>query len=1100
MKKKLSIVLAIALIMSTLTGTMIGAAAGDVPTASFSPSGTTVPIDTKLEVKFPGQQLRTNGQQVYTISRNTSGAIEKTEVTVTQASYTDSLILTPPSNLQYGTTYTISFPDKAFMVGNPNGVESSPLSWSFTTVSQPTTALTATFSPTNGSTGVNTSARPVITFNRNVKLNPSVTNGGITLRKTSNGAAVPISVSASSNQVTIVPSYSLEEGTSYYVEIASNGIYDAQAPQLYFAGISGSSYWYFQTVANDKTAPVLQSSTMYNNTVIRLLYNETLNSSYNLPTSSFTVTVNGETRRLSYVTVSGDSVYVYLETGIAVGQDVKISYTGYSGQGIRDVAGNVAASFPSRAVTNGIDSVMPKPKDTSYATSNTVTLYFSDSLKSPSSYAYQQFTVTADGNNKPVSSISQSGSVVTLYLSSSISNGEVVKVSYTPGSYPLQDYRGMDIPAFSDFYVRNTYDTVAPVFKQAEGSGNKIIMTYNELLRTSPTPMKSQFSVLVNNAPVYVTAVEVVSNQVILTLASSFTKDQNVTLSYVSGYGGIADSNGNLAGYVNLQPVTYSAVAEGVRSISVTGDTLTIVYNSTLRASSYVPVNQFYVVVDKVNRGVQSATINGNTVTLKLASAVSAGQVVTLSYLTGAAPLYDSAGNILKSFNNMPVQNATGGQTTGTNVGQTSQPDYLITMSNAELGVGGYILNTNTAQTSGSRSHSGTGMNRYTIDTAKLQTAFKYLTDNNVVTRRVVFEVPSTEKAAEVAVPVSALMDMYSKGKTGSFAVKYNKVMYELPIEKISFTEISRALNVNSLTSAYLTIQLDPLTQSQLPTLNYSNGVSTTPIADPMQIYVSAYNGTNVNNTVDVSHTGQIYFRTVNTTTNNQVSLVKYNLSSRSASFVPSKVTNGSSLLIFNGKVNGNSVIGPAAGYSYFNDTAKHWAKNDISELAGKLIIDGHSGAKFDPDKNITRAEFATFIAKGLGLEQDVTTAKRFPDVSAGTTGAYIGAAAKAGIINGNADGTFKPNSNITREQMALMMVRAMEYAGYNTSMNGASTATLTRFKDAAKIQAKDTVAKAVKEGIIQGVSATSFQPKGNATRAQAAVMLKRVLAKLNYI
>lgn len=80
------------------------------------------------------------------------------------------------------------------------------------------------------------------------------------------------------------------------------------------------------------------------------------------------------------------------------------------------------------------------------------------------------------------------------------------------------------------------------------------------------------------------------------------------------------------------------------------------------------------------------------------------------------------------------------------------------------------------------------------------------------------------------------------------------------------------------------------------------------------------------------------------------------------------------------------------------------------------------------------------------------------------------------------------------------MMVRAMEYAGYNTSMNGASTATLTKFKDAAKIQSKETVAKAVKEGIIQGVTTNTFQPQGNATRAQAAVMLKRVLDKLNYI
>ncbi|MOA49299.1 hypothetical protein D3C78_1721580 [compost metagenome] len=50
------------------------------------------------------------------------------------------------------------------------------------------------------------------------------------------------------------------------------------------------------------------------------------------------------------------------------------------------------------------------------------------------------------------------------------------------------------------------------------------------------------------------------------------------------------------------------------------------------------------------------------------------------------------------------------------------------------------------------------------------------------------------------------------------------------------------------------------------------------------------------------------------------------------------------------------------------------------------------------------------------------------------------------------------------------------------------------------KIQNKETVAKAVNQGIIQGVSTNTFQPQGNATRAQAVVMIKRVLDKLDYL
>lgn len=1148
MKKKISILIVMILAVNTLLGTMVGASGAKGATGATELSATVntgtelkdvssavsmipgisslnrgllaalgsadlivspaegsqnVPIDTKLEVKLANKQIRTNPnkQQIFTISRDMSGYTEKLDVTVTQSVYANSVILTPPSNLLYGTKYYITIPEGTFITGGvgsgENGVTSAALTWSFTTASSSTTGLSASYTPSNGSTNVSIGVKPVIKFNRSVKLNTSIANGGITLRKTSNNATVPINnVALSSNTLTISPTSNLEGGTSYYIDIANNGIYDAQNTSIYYTGLSGKSSWSFQTEAPDKTAPVLQSATMHSNTAIRLLYNETLTYTNYLPTSSFAVTVNGETRRISSASASGESVYVYLETGVAVGQDVKISYTGSGSQAIQDVYGNPAATISSKVVTNGVDSVMPRPKD-GYATRTSVTLNFSESIKSPSSYAYGQFTVTADGNSKGISSLSHSGSTITLNLSNSISNGEVVKVSYSPGSYPLEDYRGMNIAAFSDYFVRNTYDTVAPVFKGVEGSGNKIIMTYDEALRTSPLPLKSQFSILVNNAPVYVTAVEIVSNQVILTLASSFTKDQNVTLSYVSGTGGIADLNGNMAGYINLQPITYNTVIDGVRSASVTGDTLTIVFNSTLRSLSYLPVNQFYVNVDKVNRGLNSATINGSTVTLKLTSAVTNGQVVDLSYLTGAAPLYDSLGNIVKSFNKMQVQNVTGGTTTTVN---GVQPDYLTAMPTVDFGVAGYLLNLSTAQASSSQSRFGLSMKKYVIDNDKFQVAFKYLTENNIVSKRLVFEVPSTEKAAEVVIPVSALMTMYSSGKTGSFAVKYNNVLFDLPIEKIPYSEISRSLSASSLTSAYITIQIDPVSKTQMSTSNYSNGVTTAPITDPVQIYVSAYNGTVTQNVVDVAHTGQIYFKASNSSSSMYVSLIKYDLAARTASFVPGKATGSGSSLVFSGKINGNSVVGPATGYSYFSDTSKHWAKADITELGSKLIVDARSGNKFEPDKNITRAEFAVFIAKGLGLAGDASSANRFSDISSGTTAAYIGAAAKAGIITGNTDGTFKPGSNITREQMALMMVRAMEYAGHNISLNGSTAQILTRFKDGAKIQSKETVAKAVREGIIQGITTNTFQPKGNATRAQAAVMLKRVLDKLNYL
>ncbi|MGG4554747.1 SwmB domain-containing protein [Paenibacillus humicus] len=1121
MQRKISILIIAVLMMNMLLGATAGAvgnsgasntllskgllAAASTAPSAFSPTGTGVPVDTKVEIKFGADRVRTNGQVNFTISREVSGYTERMDVTVTQATYSSSIVLAPPTNLHYGSKYTVSIPAGAFIVGDNIGTESEQISWSFTTANAPANTLAVTtFNPVNGSSNVNVNTKPVITFNRNVNINRSVTNGGITLKKSSNNASVPISVTVNGNQVTITPSSLLESGTSYYIEIPSNSIYDAQNSSIYYAGLTGTNRWTFHTGIVDNTAPVLQSATMYSNTSIRLLYNEALYSSNSLLTSSFTVTVNGEERRISSAHVSGESVYVYLETGVAVGQNVRISYKGGTGQ-IQDLYGNVAAAFSSREVTNGIDSVMPKPQE-GYISGSTLTLRFSESLKDVSSNAYQQFKVTADGQTKTINRISKSGSLIYLYLNSSVANGDVVQVSYTPGSYPLQDYRGQNIAAFSDYFVRNYNDNKAPEFTKIEGSGSKIIITYNEALRSTSIPMKSQYSVLVNNSPVYVTGIEVVTNQVILTLASSFSKDQNVTLSYVSAPGGIADLNGNLAGYINLQPVSYNMVAEGIRSAVIRGDTITITYNVPLRSGSSASANQFSVNVDQSNRTVQSVSISGDTITLKLGTSVNAGQVVDLSYMPGSAPLYDSSGKALQAYSRISVQNLTTGSS-GTSTGNASLPSFMTVFPSSDFDMNGYLLNLNTAQVrEGISLNKQQNIRKYSIDETKLQEAFQFLINGNSLNKKLVFEVPNTEKVAEVSWPLSAIVNMYGLGKTGSIAVRHQNVMYELPIEKIPYPEISRSLLVNNLNSAYITIQIEPMDRVQLPTQNYSNGVTVTPNGDPVQISVYAYNGTSTQDAVDVSHSGRVHFRVVKPGVSNpiaetQISLIKYNLSSRSSSFVPAKVTNSGNYVIFNGKIGGNIIVGPALGYSYFSDTRNHWASANINNLAGKLIIDGRQGSQFEPNSNITRAEFAVFIAKGLGLEGDEASARRFPDVPTGTTGAYIGAATKAGIIAGNMDGTFKPNSYITREQMSLMLVRAMAYAGQDISLDGLTSAQLLgRFKDNGKIQSKETVAKAVKEGIIQGVSIDTFQPQGNATRAQAAVMLKRVLEKLNYI
>ena len=124
-----------------------------------------------------------------------------------------------------------------------------------------------------------------------------------------------------------------------------------------------------------------------------------------------------------------------------------------------------------------------------------------------------------------------------------------------------------------------------------------------------------------------------------------------------------------------------------------------------------------------------------------------------------------------------------------------------------------------------------------------------------------------------------------------------------------------------------------------------------------------------------------------------------------------------------------------------------------------------------------------------------------FKDVQPGAWyyGTVEGAYA-AGLINGYEDGTFRPEQEITREEMAALIVRALKYAGQEVIVDDVD-AILARFEDASKISpwAKEEAAQAVASGIIIGRDGL-FAPKDNATRAEAVVMLKRMLVKLGVI
>jgi len=185
-----------------------------------------------------------------------------------------------------------------------------------------------------------------------------------------------------------------------------------------------------------------------------------------------------------------------------------------------------------------------------------------------------------------------------------------------------------------------------------------------------------------------------------------------------------------------------------------------------------------------------------------------------------------------------------------------------------------------------------------------------------------------------------------------------------------------------------------------------------------------------------------------------------------------------------------------------FADIKDHWAKDDIQLMVSKGIIKGISATEFAPNTPITRAQFAALLVRALGLETEADYQLVFDDVAKSQW--YYGevaAAFKAGIIKGKSATSFAPNANITREEIAAMMARAMETAGKGVELTDAQVQEkLAKFTDAAKIAswAKSEVAQAVELGIVNGRTENTFVAKANATRAESAVMIKRMYEQLD--
>ncbi len=191
--------------------------------------------------------------------------------------------------------------------------------------------------------------------------------------------------------------------------------------------------------------------------------------------------------------------------------------------------------------------------------------------------------------------------------------------------------------------------------------------------------------------------------------------------------------------------------------------------------------------------------------------------------------------------------------------------------------------------------------------------------------------------------------------------------------------------------------------------------------------------------------------------------------------------------------MNGSKTV--CAAWEPFDDAGRgDWFYDSVVYVYENGLMDGVSDTLFDPDGTVTRAQLVTMLWR-LDGEPSVNYALPFTDVSGGEWYAEaVRWAAGEGIVNGVSETEFAPNAAVTREQLAAILHRYAQHKDYDVSI-GESTNILS-YSDFASISeyAISAMQWACGEGIITGVTESTLEPRGTATRAQSAAILMRFL------
>lgn len=181
----------------------------------------------------------------------------------------------------------------------------------------------------------------------------------------------------------------------------------------------------------------------------------------------------------------------------------------------------------------------------------------------------------------------------------------------------------------------------------------------------------------------------------------------------------------------------------------------------------------------------------------------------------------------------------------------------------------------------------------------------------------------------------------------------------------------------------------------------------------------------------------------------------------------------------------GFPVVSEAAAYSDVSSNTRF--SQEITYLSERGIISGYPNGSFQPETSVTREAVAMMLVRALELP--VRASSSFPDVGrASTASPSIEAAVKEGIISGYPDGTFRPKEHVTRAQLAIFLARSFDYEREEHERG---------FRDiSSQMVAYPYIMQLVEANVVSGFPDDTFRPDALVTRGQFSAFLTRTLKK----